>query len=191
MSSLRKLHPIEYRAWKAMRARCYSPCNANVGNYQRKGITVCERWESFDNFYNDMGPRPGGYTLDRIDNSKGYSPDNCRWANWSTQSKNRGAFNKMFFYKGETKCLKDWAKEYGIYYQTLIARLKRFPQLSFEELLHYKDPRTSKIEWQGKKYTREELCSMYGIPKVNFYDRMHKGWSLDKILSTPVVSKNI
>lgn len=187
MSSLRQLHPAEYRIWKGMRARCYSPCNASMGNYQKNGIKVCERWSSFANFYADMGSRPEGYTLDRIDCDKGYSPDNCRWATWSTQSKNRKGFNINITFSGKTQCLKDWAKEYNIHYQTLVARVKRFPQLSFEEILQYCDPRAEKIEWQGKKYTREELCKMYNIPKQNFYDRQHKGWSLEKILTTPVI----
>lgn len=186
MSSLRQLHPVEYRAWKGMRARCYSPCNKHMGKYQEEGIKVCERWNSFDNFYADMGDRPEGYTLDRIDSSKDYSSENCRWASWSTQAKNRRDFNTIITYNGKTQCLKDWAKEYGIYYQTLVARIKRFPTLSFEEILKYKDPRSFKILWKGKEYSRDELCALYNIPKVNFYDRVHKGWSLEKVLTTPI-----
>ena len=186
MSSLRQLHPVEYRAWKAMRSRCYSKSNASVGNYQKAGIKVCERWDSFDNFYNDMGPKPSGYTLDRIDNSKNYCPENCRWASWSTQAKNRGTFNTVITFEGKTQCLKDWAREYGIHYQTLVQRIKRFPELSFKEILQYKDPRSQLILWQNQKYTREELCQLYHIPLQNFYDRWHKGWSLERILTTPI-----
>lgn len=186
MSSLRQLHPAEYRVWKGMRARCYSPCNTNMGKYQEKGIKVCSRWDSFDNFYADMGDRPTGYTLDRIDGDKDYSPDNCRWASWDTQAKNRKGFNIDITYSGKTQCLKDWAREYGIHYQTLVARLKRFPKLSFEEILNYQDPRKSMVEWNGKLYSREELCSLYNIPIQNFYDRIHKGWNLERILTTPV-----
>lgn len=189
MKSLRQLHPAEYRVWKNMRARCYAPCNIHMGKYQEKGIKVCERWDSFDNFYNDMGDRPEGYTLDRIDGDKDYSPENCRWATWSTQAKNRKGFNVDITYNGKTQCLKDWAKEYNIPYVTLVMRMKNFPELSFAELLNYKDPRKSKIEWEGEMYTREELCSEYNIPIQNFYDRIHKGWSLDKILNTPVIKR--
>lgn len=189
MSSLRQLHPVEYRIWKGMLARCNAPCNAQVGYYQRDGIKVYERWDSFDNFYHDMGDRPDGYSIDRIDNKGDYCPENCRWASWDTQAKNRGDFNINVTYNGKTMCLKDWAKEYGIYYQTLIARIKNFPQLSFDEILHYEDPRTKKIEWKGKKYSRKELCDLYKIPLVNFYDRIHKGWDLERILTTPVKRK--
>lgn len=189
MNNIRRLHPVEYRIWKGMRARCNAPAFKHAGNYQKDGIRVCERWDSFENFYHDMGDRPDGYTIDRINPKGNYCPENCRWATWETQAKNRGSFNKMITYKGKTQCLKDWAKEYGIYYQTLVARVKNFPQLSFEEILSYKDPRAEKIEWQGKKYSRDELCQMYKIPKVNFYDRIHKGWSLERILTTPVKQK--
>ena len=186
MSSLKQLHPVEYRIWKGMRARCYSPCNASVGYYQKDGIKVCKRWDSFDNFYSDMGDRPPGYSIDRIDTKGDYCPENCRWASWETQAKNRGSFNINITYNGRTMCLKDWAKEFDIHYQTLIARVKRFPNLSFDEIIHYEDPRAKKIEWQGKKYSRKELCDLYKIPLVNFYDRIHKGWTLEKVLTTPV-----
>jgi hypothetical protein len=186
MSSLRQLHPIEYRTWKAIRARCNSPSLANMGNYQKKGIKVCERWNSFANFYSDMGDRPEGHTIDRIDPEGDYCPENCRWASWDTQAKNRGDFNINITYNGKTQCLKDWAKEYHIYYQTLVARIKRFPKLSFEEILNYKDPRKEKITWQGKEYSRDELCEIHNIPKANFYDRVHKGWDIERILTTPV-----
>ena len=189
MSSLRQLHPVEYRTWKGMRARCYSPCNANMGNYQKDGIKVCQRWDSFDNFYCDMGDRPDGYTLDRIDSNKDYSPENCRWATWTTQAKNRGTFNRMYTYNGKTQCLKDWAKELNIYYQTLVLRVKRFPKLSFDEIVKYQDPRKRKFNWEGKEYSVKELCMKFNIPVQNFYDRFRKGWELNRILITPVVSK--
>lgn len=161
-----------------------------MGNYQKEGIKVCERWNSFANFYSDMGDRPEGFTLDRINTKGDYCPENCRWASWDTQAKNRGSFNTVITYKGKTQCLKDWAKEYSIHYQTLVAWMKNFPNLSFEEILHYQDPRNEKIEWQGVKYSRDELCTKYNIPKANFYDRIHKGWTLEKILTTPIKKNN-
>lgn len=79
---------LTYNSWLAMRSRCRLPGRDNADRYRDRGITICERWESFDNFLADMGERPRGTTLDRRDNDKGYGPDNCRWATPTEQSRN-------------------------------------------------------------------------------------------------------
>jgi hypothetical protein len=87
-------------------------------------ISVCEEWKSFDNFLKDMGERPKGMTLDRIDNTKGYSKDNCRWATQAEQNRNRSS-NVMLTYNGETMCAVDWANKLNLHRDTIRRRLKR------------------------------------------------------------------
>ena len=78
-----------YRSWMAMLERCSTPKHVAWDNYGGRGIRVCDRWKDFVNFLADMGERPHGLTLDRINNDGNYEPGNCRWATRSEQSRNR------------------------------------------------------------------------------------------------------
>lgn len=78
----------EYRSWYHMLDRCNNPSDFDYPNYGGRGIKVCPEWHSFENFYADMGARPEGLTLERVDNERGYSPDNCVWADRYQQSGN-------------------------------------------------------------------------------------------------------
>jgi len=81
---------VEHRAWTSMLQRCLNKRHRAWKRYGARGIKVCRRWLRFENFFADMGKRPGpGYSLDRKKNHLGYSPENCRWATRSQQNKNR------------------------------------------------------------------------------------------------------
>lgn len=80
----------EYRIYNAMKSRCYNDKVKGYEYYGGRGVIVCDRWlESFQNFYDDMGPRPNELSIDRINNDGNYEPDNCKWSNKSEQNMNR------------------------------------------------------------------------------------------------------
>ncbi len=113
-----------YRIWVMMSARCYLPTCTGYKYYGGKGITVCERWSSsFENFLADMGECPEGMSIDRIDGAKGYSPENCRWATYTQQNRNRTSNRKITAF-GKTQLIVEWSEEFDIPYSTLQRRLK-------------------------------------------------------------------
>jgi len=114
-----------YRSWQKMRARCLNTNHKHYSNYGGRGITICERWNDFRNFFADMGERPEGMTLERIDNSKGYSPENCRWATRKEQQNNMRR-NRILQLNGKSMNLTQWAEYLGIKRKTLEKRLNIF-----------------------------------------------------------------
>lgn len=114
----------EYRVWAGVRARCLYPDSHAYPRYGGRGITICPTWDDFQVFLTDMGRRPAGMTLDRKDNNAGYSKDNCRWATSKEQNRNRRD-NRMLEFRGETKCLAEWAEVFGIPTGKVWARLNR------------------------------------------------------------------
>ena len=120
-----KLSP-EYRIWSAMLERCSNPNSTSYSLYGGRGITVCNRWRgAFADFYSDMGPRPSpNHSIDRIDNNKGYSPDNCRWATSIEQMRNRRNVRWLDF-RGERRPIPEWSEITGIKSATIHARIDR------------------------------------------------------------------
>jgi hypothetical protein len=128
-----KLHPsrkhglsstLEYHAWQQMRLRCTDPKHAAYPNYGGRGITVCERWlESVADFIADVGPKPTPkHELDRIDNDRGYEPDNCRWATRKVNDRNRRS-NRRLTHNGETLTLAEWCERLGLPGDTVMKRI--------------------------------------------------------------------
>lgn len=108
-----------------MMDRCYNPKATGFDRYGGRGITVCERWHDIKAFVADMESTYfNGASIDRINNNGNYEPSNCRWATATQQNRNQRG-NRLLAYNGETKCLKEWAEQFGIHKTTLWNRLNR------------------------------------------------------------------
>lgn len=124
-------HPL-YSTWQKMRQRCRNPNYRQWNDYGGRGIDICSRWDDFHAFAEDMGPRPKGYSLDRIDNEKGYSPSNCRWADRKTQQRNQ---RRAVYVTIEGKRYRAiaLAERYGLKTDTIVTRARH--GMSFSDVV--------------------------------------------------------
>ena len=113
-------HPL-YNVWQSMRGRCLNPNYRQWNDYGGRGIKICSRWDDFHAFVEDMGPRPEGYSIDRIDNDADYSPGNCRWASRKQQQRNQ---RRAVYVEIEGKRYRaiDLAEKVGVKTDTIVAR---------------------------------------------------------------------
>jgi hypothetical protein len=122
-SAAGSVNRVEFEVWRQMLRRCYASSYCSFAHYGARGIVVSERWrESFANFLSDMGGRPPGCTLDRIDNDGPYSAENCRWATWTEQQNNKRN-NVRIKFRGRTLTVREWERELGFSNGTIKARL--------------------------------------------------------------------
>ena len=153
--NIRKQNPKEYRAWKAMRNRCNNPNYHAYHRYGGRGINVCNRWSNFENFLNDMGKAPyKNYQLDRINNDKGYSPDNCRWVTPKENSNNRKKYKNStgytgVFYRKEKRryevnvCINRKHRHIGVFYnlEDAVNARKKF-------IIEYNDDNNTQLKYE-------------------------------------------
>lgn len=123
--------------WCAIKARCLNENTVAYKDYGARGITICDDWENSYESFRDWA-LDNGYqeklSIDRIDNNKGYFPDNCRWVDAKTQANNRRS-NRVYEIDGETHNLTEWANLYGIKPKTLFTRV--YAGMNIEDALHY------------------------------------------------------
>lgn len=175
-----KINGKETTTWNSyskMKQRCTNKNHDAYLRYGGRGITVCQRWlDSFENFVDDMGVRPNGMTLDRIDNTKGYYKENCRWATVKQQCRNR-TNNLMVCMCGEEVTLAEASERSGINSQTIRGRLLR--GYTGDDL--FKEPRKnngSGYEIDGVVMKRSEWLNVFGYSNTDFY-RLKKRLEVD------------
>ena len=167
----------EYKAWSEAKQRCHNPKSSKYKWYGARGIAVCEEWKNdFMSFYSHIGTRPDGYELDRIDNSKGYEPNNVRWVCRKENVRNRR--NSIYvIYEGVRLALEDYAKKIGVEYQTAWARLKKYPHMieSLKTKKGGENNTQAKLtflaadEIRVSNLTAKELAQKYGVSKSTIY----------------------
>ena len=114
-----------YASWIKIKERCFNPNHHKYPRYGGRGITVCDQWSnSFENFLADMGKRPEGTTIDRIDNDGDYCPENCRWGTGEQQANNKST-NVFLTFNGVTQTIAQWGRELNLCANTLYNRRKR------------------------------------------------------------------
>lgn len=135
-----------YNTWKSMIDRCTKINYPGYKNYGAKGISICNKWLTFEGFYDDMGDRPPRKTLDRKENSRNYCKENCRWADPITQANNTSR-NLFITYNNKTQTIAQWAKELNFNYYILKARL-------------------GKLHWSIEKSLTTEVMEAYSHARI-------------------------
>ena len=183
-----------HKIWNAMKQRCNNPNSTYYTCYGGRGITVCDAWnKSFEAFFADMGEAPEGYDLDRIDNNRGYSKENCRWVTHKENCNNRRDTKYITHTEHGTLPLSLMAEKLELDYQTLYSKVhyesskgnNTFEDLSWD-ITHYskkshkwtsdRKPREPKrhLECDGKRYSIAELAQELGASTKQIRYRITK-----------------
>lgn len=185
-----------YHTWWSMMQRCSNPKHHNYQRYGGRGIKVCAEWLNLAVFvewahstYPNSNER---FTLDRINNNEGYSPENCRWATAKTQMNNRRK-TACATINGETKSISEWCEIYNMPHQVVLSRIRCMKWDALKALTtpvtHF-DERGALIEINGMQKSIKAWCEEYGILRTTVYGRMRKGMSAKDAITTPIRGKS-
>lgn len=193
-----------HHIWRQMKYRCTNPNDSQWGDYGGRAeehggpVTYCARWERFDNFLADMGEAPEGYTIERIDGTKGYDKENCYWAPWSVQANNKRS-NRPITAWDVTMNIVQWSRETGVPVSTIRNRLDRAGMTPEEALTQTKYSNANKTPKgaratrsdaelitlsTGETGTRRELCAKYKVALSTVTSRMKIGMTFEQALTT-------
>lgn len=191
---LKRLNSI----FRGMKDRCYNPKNKFYDIYGKRGITVCDEWYTprsskgyhrfrdwaLSNGYKD------NLSIDRIDNNKGYSPENCRWSTVKEQSNNR-RFCTSITYRGKTQTLAEWCDELHLNYWSTRSRLNQLGWSVEKAFSTNGSTRLRMITYKGKTQPLKNWCNELGLNYYTTASRLNKyGWSIEKAFGQQTISKN-
>jgi hypothetical protein len=198
----RKTHGLSHtrtnHIWRQMRYRCSNQNDHQYHDYGGKGIKVCERWNKFENFLEDMGEAPEGLTIERKDGKLGYNKENCYWDTWEVQANNKSS-NRPIAAFGEIWNIGQWSKIKGIPVSTIKNRLDRAGMTPEEALTPGKLSNANKTPKgeralrsdaeivtlsTGQVGTRKELCKIHNVALSTVTSRMKAGMTFEQALKT-------
>jgi len=161
-----------WNSWAGMVYRCTTSSAPEWKHYGGRGITVCESWRTFENFFADMGERPEGTSIDRVDNNRGYEPGNCRWATITEQQNNRRS-NVRLTINGQTRTMKQWANHYKVPYP--VVKDRRSKGVDGEALFAPLERRKYKTLYthDGKSLTITDWAKELNAPYITVWQRVH------------------
>ncbi len=161
----------EYQTWSSMKDRCLNENNDRYSSYGGRGIKICERWLSFENFFSDLGERPKGTSIGRIDNDGDYCKENCRWESNKQQMRNRRNTVRIL---GED--ISSLSERLDMNYGTLAARIKRgWDEKEAVETPVFRNEDSIRHTARQMNLNPDTVCC-----------RISRGWSVEKALSTPI-----
>lgn len=186
-------HTRLFRIWTGIKTRCFDKNDKTYKRYGGRGISMCQEWKDDFTKFRDWA-LANGYsdelTCDRIDNDKGYSPDNCRWATYKQQGRNTSK-NTLLTINGETLAAAEWAERNGIQKELVYGRLKKgwTPEEAVSTKPFEREERRGKyqITYNGETHTLATWAKILNIPRRNLYQRIYLcGWSVARAFTEPI-----
>jgi len=194
-------NPIEARTLSNMHKRCTDAALHNYHRYGGRGLRVCHRWryteKGLRNFISDLGKRPDGSSIERIDNDVGYTcgkckecrekgwPENCRWASAKEQARNRSS-SRVISRGDESRTLAEWAEMTGIHPTVISYRIDQLGWTIEDALSRKEDGRVRTLTALGKTRTLKEWSKITGISAAQLSNRLQQGWSPKRTVTSPL-----
>lgn len=171
-----------YGIWNGMIMRCYNPKRKSYKHYGGRGIEVDPKWRTFEGFFEDVGDRPEGMTIERIDPNGNYTKSNVKWASQEDQQNNRRN-NRTLECNGKTQTIRQWEKELGFARGVLWARLQK---MTLKEAVESPMQKTGLLTAFGITKHKNDWCEWSGIKLGTLNYRLLAGWTTEKALTEPV-----